>query len=204
MNSISIENISYFIGKGCLHRMKRKDITLVVCFALLAGVLLIFGFTLRTGKTGAQTKEERILANIGTNEQASVIDEAVQTYLSENSAEAYLLMKTSSRIYAPIPLNEENSFRIVQRNGDYNTVHIGINSFYMEDSNCENHDCVKEGTVTLDNMHTRVLYNMIVCLPHQLSLEMITPEEAEAVLYELYTQQLADSAEGKNQAESGE
>ena len=84
--------------------MKRKDITLVVCFALLAGVLLIYGFTLRTGKTGAQTKEERILANIGTNEQASVIDEAVQTYLSDNSAEAYLLMKTSSRIYAPIIL----------------------------------------------------------------------------------------------------
>ena len=184
--------------------MKRKDILLIVCFALLAVTLLIYGLNSRIDKPVTRTEKEHILANNSVNEQTARIDEAVKAFLSEHSAEAYLLMETSNRIYAPIPLNEENSFRITQSNGDYNIIHIGINSFYMEESNCENQDCVKEGTVTLENMNTRVLYNMIVCLPHQLSLELITPEEAETVLYELYQQQMTDTAEGQNQSESNE
>ena len=59
-----------------------------------------------------------------------------------------------------------------------NVLHLTANGVWMEDSNCEGHDCILEGEVTLENREERVLWNMIICLPHQLSLELITREEA--------------------------
>ena len=61
----------------------------------------------------------------------------------------------------------------------------------MESSNCDNQNCVQEGTVTLENMNQRVLFNMVLCLPHQLSLEMLTASEAETTLLEMLAQQEA-------------
>lgn len=190
-------------------RMKKKDLLLILFFVLLAAVLLVLGVSSRSSGNAVQTMDEDIPQSSGTEEQSTGATDAVQTYISENYADSYLLLKTANNVYAPIPLNEENSFKITLRNGDYNTVHIGENSFYMEDSNCENQDCVKEGTVTLENMHTRVLYNMIICLPHQLSLEMITREEAQEILYELYEQRLdseeiMDESAEPGQAEDGD
>ena len=40
-------------------------------------------------------------------------------------------------------------------------------------------------------MNSRILFNMVLCLPHQLSLEMLTPDQAETALCEMYTQQEA-------------
>ena len=57
-------------------------------------------------------------------------------------------------------------------------LHLTTIGFWMEESNCEGQDCVNEGEVTLENREERVLWNMIVCLPHQLVLELITREEA--------------------------
>ena len=37
-------------------------------------------------------------------------------------------------------------------------------------------------SVTLKNREDRILFNMIICLPHQLSAELITREEAEQML----------------------
>ena len=36
--------------------------------------------------------------------------------------------------------------------------------------------------MTLANREDRILSNMIICLPHQLSAELITREEAEQML----------------------
>jgi hypothetical protein len=47
----------------------------------------------------------------------------------------------------------------------------------MEDSTCENHDCVEQGMVTLENRDERILSNMIICLPNQVTLQLFTPEE---------------------------
>ena len=88
--------------------------------------------------------------------------------------------------YSPIPLNGDNSFRIAQQDGSENVIHIGENSFYMESSNCKNQNCVGQGEVTLENRESRPLFNMVICLPHNLSLELLTREEAEARLLEMY------------------
>ena len=117
--------------------------------------------------------------------------EVVTAYLEEYPAEAYLLVTTNNGVYSPIPLNGENAFRIKQADGSENVVHIGKNSFYMESSNCDNQNCVGEGEVTLENRNSRILFNMVICLPHQLSLELLTPSETEERMLELYAGQEA-------------
>ena len=52
----------------------------------------------------------------------------------------------------------------------------------MEKSTCENQDCVNQGLVTLENRDARVLYNMIVCLPNQVMLELYTYDEIMEML----------------------
>ena len=60
-----------------------------------------------------------------------------------------------------------------------NVLRLTPEGFRMIDANCEGHDCINEGEVTLENREERVLMNMVICLPHQLAFELITREEAE-------------------------
>ena len=96
----------------------------------------------------------------------------------------------------PIPLNEDNSFRITQADGSENVVHIGKNSFYMESSNCENQNCVQQGEVDLENRDKRVLFNMVICLPHNIRLELVTRDEAQSFLTRMYEQEGVPGPEG--------
>ena len=96
---------------------------------------------------------------------------------------AYVLVRMPEAIgLLPLPVEGEYTRTIRQVMADgteaVNVLHLTANGFWMEDSNCEGHDCILEGEVTLENREERVLWNMIICLPHQLSLELITREEA--------------------------
>ena len=98
------------------------------------------------------------------------------------SAQAYLLVSVQGVLYEPIPLSEEGSYTVKQGEEMANTIHVTPDSIFMESSTCDNQDCVLQGTVSLDNMETRVLANMIVCLPNQVVLELHTPETLSSVL----------------------
>ena len=91
--------------------------------------------------------------------------------------------------WLPLPIEEDTTFPLVQRMPDgsesLNLIHLTPNGVYMEDATCENHDCMGQGEVTLDNIPERVLGNMIICLPNQVVLELFTPEETLAYLGEL-------------------
>ena len=50
---------------------------------------------------------------------------------------------------------------------------------------CENQNCVEQGEVTLENREKRILLNMVICLPHNLRLELVTREEAQRFLEEV-------------------
>ena len=188
--------------------MKKRDLLVVFAFLLLAVVLLIYGLSMRTSKT-AQLEHSAEAGMASPSEVPfseaeagkNVFDnysekawEAARAYLEEYPAEAYLLVTTNNGVYSPIPLNGENAFRIKQADGSENVVHIGKNSFYMESSNCDNQNCVGEGEVTLENRKSRILFNMVICLPHQLSLELLTPTETEERMLELYAGQEAYQA----------
>ena len=60
---------------------------------------------------------------------------------------------------------------------EVNLIHVTPDGFYMESSTCENQDCVNQGMVTLENRHSRILYNAVLCLPNMVSLALYTPEE---------------------------
>ena len=100
---------------------------------------------------------------------------------------AYVLVRMPNPIgLLPLPLEGEYSKTIRTKLADgsefVNVLHLTPNGFRMEDANCEGHDCVNQGEVTLENREDRILWNMIICLPHQLSAELITREEAEQML----------------------
>ena len=80
--------------------------------------------------------------------------------------------------YQPIPLIEEGEYSVIQEEtGAENVIHVTTESVDMKSSTCENQDCVKQGVVSLDNRDSRLLGNMIICLPNQVTLELYTTEE---------------------------
>ena len=94
---------------------------------------------------------------------------------------AYVLVRMQNAAgLLPLPVDGEYTRTIRQKNGDgsemTNVLHLTKNGFWMESANCEGQDCVNMGEVTLENREERVLWNMVICLPHQLSLELITRE----------------------------
>lgn len=177
--------------------MKKRDWIVILLFAAMAVGLLVWGLASRDigrgTETGAQDRSAQEMTEEadGASDYSESVRAEAAAYLAEHPADSYLLLTTSQNVYSPIPLAGDDAFRITQADGSENVIHIGKDSFYMESSNCDNQNCVNEGEVTLENRRTRILYNMVVCLPHQLSLELLTPDEAEAVLLELYEKQEA-------------
>ncbi|MBQ8111099.1 MAG: NusG domain II-containing protein [Clostridia bacterium] len=97
-------------------------------------------------------------------------------------AKAYVLVSTATQTgWLPLPEEGELSFPLKQTLPDgseaVNVIHLTPDGVYMEDSTCENHDCVNQGLVTLENREERILSNMIICLPNQVWLQLLTPEE---------------------------
>ena len=99
-------------------------------------------------------------------------------------ASAYVLVSTATQMgFLPLPDEGEYSYHLKQILPDgtpaENVIHLTPDSVWMEDSTCENHDCVQQGEVTIDNRRDRILGNMIICLPNQVTLQLLTPEEIE-------------------------
>ena len=108
---------------------------------------------------------------------------AVEPTETQTVADAYLLVTVAGVLYEPVPLYEEGEYTI-RRGEEYeNVIHVTPDSVYMKSSTCDNQDCVDQGIVSLDNMKNRVLSNMIICLPNEVTLELYTPEGlAEVIL----------------------
>ena len=105
----------------------------------------------------------------------------------DDPAIAYVLVTLSySAGLLPLPLEGEytKTIRQVLPDGSeyINVLHLTPEGFRMEEANCEGHDCIGEGEVTLSNREERILWNMVICLPHRLSAELITRAEAEQLL----------------------
>ena len=105
----------------------------------------------------------------------------------DDPAIAYVLVRLTD--YAGLlPLPQEGEYiktvrQLLTDGSEYvNVLHVTPEGFWMEESNCEGHDCINEGEVTLSNREERALWNMVICLPHRLSAELITRAEAEQLL----------------------
>lgn len=97
---------------------------------------------------------------------------------AENGVQAYLRVQVGDQVWEPIALRDGDEYTITQPDGKTNVVHATATGAVMHSSTCDNQSCVQQGEVTLENRDTRVLSNMIICLPNQVILEVLTPEEA--------------------------
>ena len=71
-----------------------------------------------------------------------------------------------------LPFEENHVVTVLQPDGSENTVMMTGTKVLMMDSNCDNHDCILMGEVTKENLEERVLGGFIICLPHQISVEV--------------------------------
>ena len=87
--------------------------------------------------------------------------------------------------FLPLPTEGEVCQAIVQHHDDNtiwrNVLRMTPEGFCMIVSDCEGHDCIEEGEVTLENMQDRILWNMVICAPHKLTLSLYTPAEAAEI-----------------------
>ena len=97
---------------------------------------------------------------------------------ASEEAIAYLVLTVGNIRYRPLPIFREAEYSLRQTDGKENTFHVTRDSVFMETATCNDQSCVKQGTVDLINRDIRVLGNKIICLPNQVVLELITPEEA--------------------------
>lgn len=123
--------------------------------------------------TEAPTEVPTELAT-STPEAAATPEATASPDLSQ--VKAFLVVTVGDKTYQPIPLTEEGYYRL--RHGDcINIVHVTPTSIDMHEANCDNQDCVEQGEVTLENKDTRILGNMIICLPNQVTLQLYSRDE---------------------------
>ena len=138
---------------------------------LAAGLLLMAAI--------AGAEPEPTVAPVATAQPAAT-DESAED--APKPAKGYVLVTTPAQSgWLPLPEEGELSYPLRQLLPDgteaVNTIHLTPEGVYMEDSTCEGHDCVQQGIVTLENREERILGNMIICLPNQVTLQLFTPEE---------------------------
>lgn len=151
--------------------MKKPNLTsILVILALIAAVALVALFVPQN-----RTLPQDAPAISPTQTAAADVLPAEEIPVS-----AYLVVSVQGVLYEPLPLAGEGSFTIKQDESTTNTIHVTPDSVWMEHSTCDNQDCVDQGTVSLENMNSRVLSNMIICLPNEVVLELHTPETLES------------------------
>ena len=172
--------------------MKKSDLMIILCVVVVSVILLLLPIKkMTTAKRPASTLP------IQTNASAipqKMIGQATPVAGSISPtpvpilepAKCYLLVTIGDLVFAPYPLVKEQDLPITQADGKQNVVHIFPDGFYMATATCDNQDCVHQGKVTLDNRDVRLLGNQVVCLPNQVVLELLTPEEAQVVWNNAY------------------
>ena len=90
----------------------------------------------------------------------------------------YVVLTVGGRQYGdPIAMDREKIITIRQDDGKVNQVHITPEKVYMESSTCENQDCVGQGEISLDNYDKRILGTYVICLPNNVTIELVPVRE---------------------------
>ena len=102
-------------------------------------------------------------ANPDNKAEAEATDQPFLVQITDDDPSiAYVLVRMPNPIgLLPLPLEGEYSKTIRTKLADgsefVNVLHITPSGFRMEDANCEGHDCVNQGEVTLENREDRIL-----------------------------------------------
>lgn len=125
-------------------------------------------------------------APTATPEEAATSTDMEESAGKEDAAslaDAYLVVMVGDVVYNPIPLTGPNRYVLRQSNGEkVNIVEVTEDSIWMAESTCDNQDCIYQGKVSLENRDARVLQNMVLCLPHNVTLLLMTQDEIRQAL----------------------
>ena len=69
-----------------------------------------------------------------------------------------------------LPLGEDTT-RVVTTSLGSNTIVVAYGSVHVEEADCANHDCIKQGAIDTPGQQ-------IVCLPHKLWIEVVSAGDA--------------------------
>lgn len=159
--------------------MRNKNIWILLGAAVVI-LLLLAASQLFSGPGAVVTDSAPTMAPSDAPSPRTTSDGAEATAAP---ARAYLLVTVGGVAYQPLPLTQEGDYTITQKaTGAENVIHVSTEGVYMKSSTCENHDCVQQGEVTLDNKDARILGNMIICLPNQVTLELYSEQELRDAL----------------------
>ncbi len=106
---------------------------------------------------------------IGTILLIALISYLVIHFRSNNTGNI-VIVSVSGEIYGKYPLNE-NRIIDVNENKGYNRIVINDGKVYMEEADCPDKYCVSQGKISKTG-------EIIVCLPHKLSVEIKNQSEA--------------------------
>jgi hypothetical protein len=136
-------------------------------------------------ETAAEAAEPTAEAGEPTAEVAEPAAEVADPAATENpmaTAQAFLIVRVGlDTVFAPIPLTGEQRLEL-KRGDKINIIETTADSICMAESSCDNQDCVFQGVVSLQIREKRVLQNLIICLPNEVTLELYTREEIEQML----------------------
>ena len=149
--------------------LRNRNVLVVTVIVVLAVLLAALGLTLR----GLRTISDEQLPGLETPE------------VSATDGSLYLLVTAGGTTFEPILLFAEDSLTLTQDEDTVNVIHVTPDSIWMESSTCENQDCVDQGVVNAENRHTRILDNMIICLPNRVQLELCDADELRAMGFTL-------------------
>lgn len=100
------------------------------------------------------------------------------SYLHRGSGpEDYVNISVNGKLYEADPLSEDKVIEIDQGNGMINRIEIKNGVVRMLDSNCANQDCVNMGSMSAED--PGIMFGNIVCLPHQVSIELRLASEEQ-------------------------
>lgn len=143
--------------------------------------------------TEAPTEEPTATEASTDAETAEATDAPTETAKAASVVQepkAYLLVIIGDAVYQPVPLTGDGDYTVTQKAiGAENKIHVTAESIQMSSANCDNQDCVDQGEVSLSNREERLLGNMIICLPNNVTLELLTPAEAEELIAQANAQQ---------------
>lgn len=148
--------------------MKNANVrVLVIVLALAAAVFAAAGLLGRVQPAAPETAGES--AGVSITPQAPAADESTQ---------AYIRVQVGGETWPLIPLTEGGEYTVTQTDkGAVNTIRTTATGAVMHFSTCDNQNCVQQREVTLANRDTRVMGSLIVCLPNEVIVELVSAEE---------------------------
>lgn len=164
--------------------MKKRDLYVMAGAALLALVLILLyrsGLITPPKPSDGQVAREGLTISLRyAGEEASTPLALMHKGATRQPAEAYLRVTVGKSVYEPIPLDRDFELSIEQNEGQYNIAQVRGGVIHMAQASCPKHECIGQGSLSLENREFRAMQSSIICLPNQVVLELLDEKQARA------------------------